>query len=286
MITKAVAAPISTDDNTDVIFDYTSSIALLLLAYFSIKESEIDITEMWLYTILSFSFIFLKAGFFTWFCIKKYHDTGDHLFIVYVIVILAVGFVAVVYTSITIHLSIYIINEDKGHLGDRVHDFSLRYPKAGFYISLIQVFFLDISQFIFLGIYASRGYYESNRYLFIVIPTLLMALCATTKCIYVIFTSETSGRKKTSGRQIVKNIVKGQFYQSLLLMLFAGDVIEMLLLNLDPIWTKVYLTIDATSFVLGGIVINAAEKKAEEKAKRNSVVGGQQPQTREGPTTV
>ncbi|CAJ0749665.1 8692_t:CDS:2 [Entrophospora sp. SA101] len=35
-----------------------------------------------------------------------------------------------------------------------------------------------------------------------------------------------------------------------------------------------------------GIVINAAEKKAEEKAKRNSVVGGQQLQTREGPTTV
>ncbi|CAJ0833641.1 14749_t:CDS:2, partial [Entrophospora sp. SA101] len=42
----------------------------------------------------------------------------------------------------------------------------------------------------------------------------------------------------------------------------------------------------APSFVLGGIVINAAEKKAEEKAKRNSVVGGQQLQTREGPTTV
>ncbi|CAJ0847748.1 21160_t:CDS:1, partial [Entrophospora sp. SA101] len=97
---------------------------------------------------------------------------------------------------------------------------------------------------------------------------------------------ETSGRKQTSGKQIVKNIVKGQFYQSLLLILFAGDVIEMLLLNLDPIWTKVYLTTDATSFVLGGIVINAAEKKAEEKAKRNSVVGGQQLQTREGPTTV
>ncbi|CAJ0627094.1 1230_t:CDS:2 [Entrophospora sp. SA101] len=216
MITKAVAAPISTDDNTDVVFDYTSSIALLLLAYFSIKESEID----------------------------------------------------------------------KGRLGDRVHNFWIRYPKAGFYISLVQVFFLDISQFIFLGIYASRGYYESNRYLFIVIPTLIMALCATTKCIYVIVNSETSGRKQTSGKQIVKNIVKGQFYQSLLLILFAGDVIEMLLLNLDPIWTKVYLTTDATSFVLGGIVINAAEKKAEEKAKRNSVVGGQQLQTREGPTTV
>ncbi|CAH1768781.1 7075_t:CDS:1, partial [Entrophospora sp. SA101] len=83
--------------------------------------------------------------------------------------------------------------------------------------------------------------------------------------------AEESNEAKEKAKQVVKNIVKGQFYQSLLLIVFAGDVIEMLLLNLDPIWTKVYLTTDAVTFVIEGIVINAAEKKANEKAKRNSV---------------
>ncbi|CAJ0847740.1 21158_t:CDS:1, partial [Entrophospora sp. SA101] len=274
-----VAVPTSTDDNTDVVFDYTSSIALLLLAYFSIKESEIDITEIWFYTGLSFIVIFLKAGFFTWFCIKKYHDTSDDLFIKYVSIILVVGFITILYTSITIHLSIYTINHHS-HEGNIMHNFLLRNPKSVFCASLVLAFFLDASQFIFFGIYVSRGHYKTDNYLFIVIPTLLMVLCATIKCIYVIVNSgkpeqsngaEESNEAKEKAKQVVKNIVKGQFYQSLLLIVFAGDVIEMLLLNLDPIWTKVYLTTDAVTFVIEGIVINAAEKKANEKAKRNSV---------------
>nr|CAG8663927.1 8648_t:CDS:1 [Entrophospora candida] len=269
--------PISTDDETDVVFDYTTSIALLLLAYFSIKESEIVATEMWLYTILAFSFIFLKAGFFTWFCIKKYHDNDDHLFIVYVILILAVGLATIIYTSIAVYLSIYTINRYKGIFECIIHNLWLKHPRSVFCTSLVLAFSLDALQFIFLEIYASRGYYESDRYLFIVIPTLLMVLCATIKCIYVIVNSgkpeQSNGAgANNEGEKVVKNIVNGQFYQSLLLIVFAGDVIEMLLLNLDPIWTKVYLTTDAVTFVIGGIVINAAEKKANEKeAKKNSV---------------
>ncbi|CAJ0870173.1 5500_t:CDS:1 [Entrophospora sp. SA101] len=139
-------------------------------------------------------------------------------------------------------------------------------------MSLLQVVLYNVSHFIFFWIYASRGYYESYKYLFVFIPTVLMFLCATGKCLHVIKSSKVEKKDKTNEtieaietmkKNAIKYIISRQFYQSLMLLIFVGDIIAMLLLNLDPIWTKVYLTTSAVSFVLGGIAINAGEKKVE-----------------------